>query len=210
VWTGDITYIATQDGWLYLAVVIDLFSRQVVGWAMGERMTRHLVIDALTMAWFRRQPAKGLIFHSDQGSQYASADFQATLRRYGIRGSMSRKGNCWDNAVTETLFGSLKVERLHGMHFETRRQAKDEVVDWLTFYSRKRMHSTWRNRSGAAGAANALSPRKGSGFEGGGSPRCHGLVGPGARTATAFEENHHGPVCRVGRLAGSDDGACPG
>ena len=142
VWTGDITYIATKEGWLYLAVVIDLFSRQVVGWAMGERMTRHLVIDALTMAWFRRQPAKGLIFHSDQGSQYASTDFQATLRRYGIRGSMSRKGNCWDNAVTETLFGSLKVERLHSMHFETRRQAKDEVVDWLTFYSRKRMHST--------------------------------------------------------------------
>jgi putative transposase len=142
VWTGDITYIATQEGWLYLAVVIDLFSRQVVGWAMGERMTRHLVIDALTMAWFRRQPAKGLIFHSDQGSQYASADFQATLRRYGIRGSMSRRGNCWDHAVTETLFGSLKVERLHGMGFETRRQAKDEVVDWLTFYSRKRMHST--------------------------------------------------------------------
>ena len=135
-------YIATQDGWLYLAVVIDLFSRQVVGWAMGERMTRHLVIDALTMAWFRRQPAKGLIFHSDQGSQYASTAFQATLRRYGIRGSMSRRGNCWDNAVTETLFGSLKVERLHGMHFETRRQAKDEVVDWLIFYSRKRMHST--------------------------------------------------------------------
>src|ERR687898_979463 len=142
VWTGDITYIATQEGWLYLAVVIDLFSRQVVGWAMGKRMTRHLVIDALTMAWFRRQPAKGLIFHSDQGSQYASTDFQGTLRRYGILGSMSRRGNCWDNAVTETLFGSLKVERLHGMHFETRRQAKDEVIDWLTFYSRNRMHST--------------------------------------------------------------------
>ena len=96
MWTGDITYIATQEGWLYLAVVIDLFSRQVVGWAMGERMTRHLVIDALTMAWFRRQPAKGLIFHSDQGSQYASTDSQATLRRYGIRGSMSRRGNCWE------------------------------------------------------------------------------------------------------------------
>ena len=133
---------------MYLAVVIDLFSRQVVGWAMGERMTRHLVIDALTMAWFRRQPAKGLIFHSDQGSQYASTDFQATLRRlkvaagYGMRGSMSRRGNCWDNAVTETLFGSLKVERLHDMHFQTRRQAKDEVVDWLTFYNRRRMHST--------------------------------------------------------------------
>ncbi|PWC56806.1 integrase [Azospirillum sp. TSO22-1] len=142
VWTGDITCIATQEGWLYLAVVIDLFSRQVVGWAMGERMTRQLVIDALTMAWFRRRPAEGLIFHSDQGSQYASADFQALLRRHAMRGSMSRKGNCWDNAVTETLFGSLKVERLHGMRFETRRQAKDEVIDWLGFYNRKRMHST--------------------------------------------------------------------
>lgn len=142
VWTGDITYIATQEGWLYLAVVIDLFSRQVVGWALGERMTRQLVIDALTMAWFRRHPAEGVIFHSDQGSQYASSDFQALLRRHGMRGSMSRKGNCWDNAVTETLFGSLKVERLHGMRFETRRHAKDEVIDWLGFYNRKRMHST--------------------------------------------------------------------
>jgi len=142
VWTGDITYIATQEGWLYLAVVIDLFSRQVVGWALGERMTRQLVIDALTMAWFRRRPAEGAIFHSDQGSQYASSDFQALLRRYGMRGSMSRKGNCWDNAVTETLFGSLKVERLHGMRFETCRHAKDEVIDWLGFYNRKRMHST--------------------------------------------------------------------
>lgn len=142
VWTGDITYIATQEGWLYLAVVIDLFSRQVVGWALSERMTRQLVIDALTMAWFRRRPAAGVIFHSDQGSQYASSDFQALLRRCAMRGSMSRKGNCWDNAVTETLFGSLKVERLHGMRFETRRRAKDEVIDWLGFYNRKRMHST--------------------------------------------------------------------
>ena len=142
MWTGDITYIATREGWLYLAVVIDLFSRQVVGWAMGRRMTRHLVIDALTMAWFRRRPAEGLIFHSDQGSQYASGDFQATLRGYAMRGSMSRKANCWDNAVTETLFGSLKVERLHDMRFETRRQAQDEVIDWLAFYNRKRMHST--------------------------------------------------------------------
>jgi putative transposase len=105
-------------------------------------MTRHLVIDALTMAWFRRRPAEGLIFHSDQGSQYASSDFQVTLRGYAMHGSMSRKGNCWDNAVTETLFGSLKVERLHGMSFETRRQAQDEVIDWLAFYNRRRMHST--------------------------------------------------------------------
>ena len=142
VWTGDITYIATNDGWLYLAVIIDLFSRQVIGWSMSERMSRKLVIDALNMAWFRRRPATGLIFHSDRGSQYASGDFQKLLRKYGMTGSMSRTGNCWDNAVTETLFGSLKVERLHGMQFDTRRQAKNEVIDWLLFYNRKRMHST--------------------------------------------------------------------
>jgi len=99
----------------------------------GDRRPDHGVVPA---------PADGLIFHSDQGSQYASADFQALLRRYAMRGSMSRKGNCWDNAVTETLFGSLKVERLHGMRFETRRQAMDEVIDWLGFYNHKRMHST--------------------------------------------------------------------
>jgi putative transposase len=142
VWTGDITYVWTEEGWLYLAVVIDLFSRQVVGFAMSERMTRQLVIDALRMAWFRRRPANGLIFHSDRGSQYASGDFQKQLSAFGMKGSMSRKGDCWDNAVTETLFGSLKVERLHGMRFATRRQAKDEVVDWLRFYNHRRLHST--------------------------------------------------------------------
>jgi len=142
VWTGDITYLWTDEGWLYLAVVIDLFSRQVVGFAMSERMTRKLVIDALRMAWFRRRPASGLIFHSDRGSQYASGDFQKQLSIFGMRGSMSRKGDCWDNAVTETLFGSLKVERLHGMRFATRRQAKDEVIDWLRFYNHRRLHST--------------------------------------------------------------------
>ena len=142
VWTGDITYVWTDEGWLYLAVVIDLFSRQVVGFSMSERMTRTLVIDALRMAWFRRRPAAGLIFHSDRGSQYASGDFQKQLSAFGMRGSMSRKGDCWDNAVTETLFGSLKVERLHGMRFETRRQAKDEVIEWLRFYNYRRLHST--------------------------------------------------------------------
>ena len=141
-WSGDITYIQTDEGWLYLAVVIDLFSRQVVGFSMNERMTRQLVVDALRMAWFRRRPTTGPIFHSDRGSQYASADFQRQLTAFGMRGSMSRKGDCWDNAVTETLFGSLKVERLHGMRFATRRQAKDEVMDWLMFYNGKRLHST--------------------------------------------------------------------
>ena len=109
---------------------------------MHERMTRQLVIDALRMAWFRRCPAWGLIFHSDRGSQYASVDFQKQLKAFGMRGSMSRKGDCWDNAVTETLFGSLKVERLHGMRFGTRREAKDEVMDWLRFYNHRRLHST--------------------------------------------------------------------
>ena len=141
-WSGDITYVWTDEGWLYLAVVIDLFSRQVVGFSMGERMTRALVIDALRMAWFRRRPAPGLIFHSDRGSQYASEDFQRHLAAFGMKGSMSRKGDCWDNAVTETLFGSLKVERLHDMRLATRRQAKDEIMDWLTFYNGKRLHST--------------------------------------------------------------------
>jgi len=141
-WSGDITYIWTDEGWMYLAVVIDLYSRQVVGFSMNERMTRQLVVDALRMAWFRRKPAAGLIFHSDRGSQYASEDFQRELTAFGMKGSMSRKGDCWDNAVTETLFGSLKVERLHGMRFATRRQAKDEVMDWIVFYNAKRLHST--------------------------------------------------------------------
>lgn len=144
VWVGDITYIATDEGWLFLAVVIDLFSRQVVGWSLRENMTRDIVMDALRMAWFRRHPGRqsGLIFHSDRGSQYASHDFRELLEEYDITSSMSRRGNCWDNACSETLFGSLKVERLHGQKFETRRQAKDEVIAWLLWYNSARMHST--------------------------------------------------------------------
>ena len=143
-WAGDITYIATDEGWLFLAVVIDLFNRQVVGWSMSERMTSDLVIDALRMAWFKRRPERsaGLLFHSDRGSQYASFDFRNALRIYGITSSMSRKGNCWDNACSETLFGSLKVERLHGQRFKTRRHAKDEVINWLLWYNQERLHST--------------------------------------------------------------------
>ena len=142
IWTGDVTYIWTDEGWVYLAVVIDLFSRQIVGFSMDRTMTRQLVIDALRMAWFRRRPAPGLVFHSDRGGQYASHDFQKQLAAYGMKGSMSRKGDCWDNAVTETLFGSLKIERLYGMRFATRRAAKDEVMDWMQFYNSKRLHST--------------------------------------------------------------------
>ena len=143
-WVGDITYIATEEGWLFLAVVIDLFSRKVVGWSMRPDMHRDLVIDALSMAWLGRNPGKqtGLIFHSDRGSQYASEDFRKVLEHCSITPSMSRKGNCWDNACAETLFGSLKVERLHGRHFQTIRQAKDEIIAWLLWYNQTRMHST--------------------------------------------------------------------
>ena len=142
-WAGDITYIASEEGWLFLAVVIDLFSRKVVGWSMRPDMHRSLVIDALEMGLFQRRPLKGqLIFHSDRGSQYASDDFRAVLDQHGVMASMSRKGNCWENAVTETLFGSLKVERLHGERFASIRQAKDAVLAWLLWYNRQRMHST--------------------------------------------------------------------
>jgi transposase InsO family protein len=141
-WAGDITYIQTEEGWLYLAVVLDLYSRQVVGWSMQPHMQTSLVADALRMAWFRRRPEPGLIFHSDRGSQYCSQAFQQILAEYGMQSSMSRKGNCWDNAPTESLWGSLKVGRLYGMRFEMRRQAMDEVIDWLTYYNYRRLHST--------------------------------------------------------------------
>ncbi|SIT50855.1 transposase [Paraburkholderia piptadeniae] len=142
VWTSDITYVATAEGWLYLAVIIDLFSRQVVGWSMQPHMKAELVTDALRMAWFRRHPEADVIVHSDRGSQYCSGLFQDTLKAYGMRSSMSRRGDCWDNAPTESLWGSLKVARLHGRHFPTKRAAMDEVVDWLNFYNAHRLHST--------------------------------------------------------------------
>lgn len=142
VYSSDITCIATDQGWLYLAVVMDLFSHQVVGWSMKEHMKTELVLDALRMAWFRRQPGSAAILHSDRGSQYCSHEFQQALKDYGMRSSMSRKGNCWDNAPTESLWGSLKVARVHGRRFETRRQAMDEVMDWLSFYNHRRLHST--------------------------------------------------------------------
>ena len=142
VWSGDITYIATDEGWLYLAAVIDLFSRQVVGWSMQPHMRASLVTDALRMAWFRRHPEPGLIFLSDRGSQYCSGMFQDALSSYGMHSSMSRKGDCWDNAPTESLWGSLKVGRLYGRRFATQREAMDQVIDWPTFYNHRRLHST--------------------------------------------------------------------
>jgi len=144
VWAGDITYIETDEGWLYLAVVLDLFSRQVIGWALAEDLRQELVIDAFQMAWFRcgLKHQAGLLFHSDRGSQYTGEAFQNLLRQCRVQPSMSRKGNCWDNACSETLFGSLKVERLHGQRFATRQQARNEVLDWLHWYNWKRLHST--------------------------------------------------------------------
>ncbi len=141
-WTSDITYIETAEGWLYLAAILDLHSRQVVGWSMQPHMQTSLITDALRMAWFRRQPAPGLILHSDRGSQYCSREFRAQLSDYGMRSSMSRKGDCWDNAPTESLWGRLKVGRLYGRKFATRRQAMDEVIAWLTFYNHRRLHSS--------------------------------------------------------------------
>lgn len=142
VWTTDITYIWTLEGWLYLAVVLDLFSRQVVGWAIDKRMKRRLALDALAMAFWRWKPPPGLLHHSDRVSQYACHDYQKRLIQYGMVASMSRKGNCWDNAPTERFFRSLKSERLSHCRFITRQSAKIEVIDYITYYNSRRLHST--------------------------------------------------------------------
>lgn len=142
-WTSDITYIWTNEGWLYLAVILDLFSRQVIGWAMDKRMTETLVCDALNMALFRRKIKSGLLLHSDRGSQYAAAAFQALLKQHQIVCSMSRKGNCWDNAPTESFFRTLKVECIYQHSIQTREQAKQLIFDYIeVFYNRQRKHST--------------------------------------------------------------------
>ena len=150
VWTSDITYLWTGEGWMYLAIVLDLFNREVVGWSLKPRMTADIVTDALTMAWFRRRPAPGLLHHSDRGSQYASHAFQAKLDGYGMTCSMSRKGNCWDNAPTESWFNSFKNERVHGQVFETREEVKAMAFEYIeVFYNRKRLHSTLGYKSPA-------------------------------------------------------------
>jgi putative transposase len=142
-WGADITYIATDEGWLYLAIVLDFFNREIVGWALKDRLTADLATDALTMGWFRRRPKAGLIHHSDRGVQYASGAFRAKLADYGMRCSMSRKGNCWDNAPTESFFNSLKNERVHGSRYRTRADAKADVFQYIEmFYNRVRRHST--------------------------------------------------------------------
>ena len=141
-YVGDITYLWTQEGWLYLAVVIDLYSRKVVGWSMGSRMKAQLVCDALTMAIWQRRPSAGLVVHSDRGSQYASKAYRRLLKAHGFIGSMSRKGNCWDNAVAESFFGSLKGERVQWKYYQTRKEAQQDVLNYLSmFYNSHRLHS---------------------------------------------------------------------
>jgi len=143
VYVSDITYIHTRKGWLYLAVVIDLCSRKVVGWSMHKRMKATLVCDALKMALWQRRPKPGLIHHSDRGSQYASDIFRQLLKDNEIIGSMSRKGNCWDNAVAESFFGSLKQERVQWYDYRTRHEARQDIVQYISmFYNCYRLHST--------------------------------------------------------------------
>jgi len=142
VWASDITYLWTLEGWHYLAVVMDLFSRQIVGWAMDKRMKTKLTLDALAMAYWRRKPDTGLLHHSDRGVQYACHEYQKRLGQYGMSVSMSRKGDCWDNAPVERFFRSLKSERLASCRFATRKSAELEVLDYITFYNFARLHST--------------------------------------------------------------------
>ena len=140
-WASDITYLWTGQGWLYLAVVMDLYSRRIIGWSMSRRINRHLVLNALNMALGQRRPGDDLIHHSDRGVQYLSDDFQALLKANGITCSMSDKGSCYDNAVVESLFASLKRERIKRRKYRTRDQARADVFDYIErFYNRKRRH----------------------------------------------------------------------
>ncbi len=141
-WVSDITYIWTDEGWLYLAVVMDCYSRKVIGWAISERMTSKLVIDALLMAVWRRKMPSGVIVHSDRGSQYCSLAYQKLLLQYGLISSMSKRGDCYDNAAMESWNHSFKVEAIHGEKFITRAFAKNQVFEYIeVYYNRKRLHS---------------------------------------------------------------------
>ncbi len=149
-WTTDITYLLTDEGWLYLAAIVDLGTRRIVGWAMSERMSAKLVCDALQMAYWRRRPAAGVLMHSDRGSQYASDNYRKLLKQFHMTQSMSRKGNCWDNAPMESFFKTLKVERTHRLQYTSRDQARLDIVNWIEgFYNEKRLHSAIDYRSPA-------------------------------------------------------------
>jgi len=150
VWATDITFLWSNEGWVYLAVVLDLYSRAVIGWAMDTRMDTQLPLRALAMAVARRRPAPGLIHHSDRGVQYASGEYQAELAAHGISCSMSRLGDCWDNAVVESFFATLKKELIHQQRYRTRLQLQNAVFEWIeAFYNRQRRHSTLGYRSPA-------------------------------------------------------------
>jgi putative transposase len=142
-WVADFTYLWTSEGWLYAAVVLDLFSRRVVGWSMHSQMTAQLVTDAMLMAIWRRGPEDALLHHSDQGSQCSSEQFQRLLADHGVTCSMSRSGDCWDNAAMESFFSTLKIERTNRTDYQTRNQARTDVVDYIEcFYNLRRRHST--------------------------------------------------------------------
>ena len=141
VYAGDITYIKTDEGWLYLAIVMDLFSRQIVGWSMADHMKTSLVNDALQMVIQQRKLPRGLLWHTDRGSQYASKEHRDLLVQHGIRQSMSRKGNCWDNAVSESFFHTLKTELTYHHRYSTREQARASIFEYIVFYNRIRIHS---------------------------------------------------------------------
>lgn len=143
VWAGDLTYVWTTEGWLYLAVILDLYSRRVIGWAMGHRLTVDLAEQALTMALANRAPTAGLLHHSDRGSQYAASSYQQMLAAQGLVPSMSRKGNCWDNACVESFFGTLKRELVYHRRYATRDEATQDIFEYIeVFYNRQRRHST--------------------------------------------------------------------
>ena len=148
VWVTDITFVPTRRGWLYVATMVDLFSRRVVGWAMSSRIDQQLVVDTLHMAIKHRRPSPGLIVHSDQGQQYAGSTYRAVLRCHGFVQSMSRKGNCLDNAVAESFFSNLKNELVHHVVFENRDEARAAIFDYMeVFYNRKRLHQSLGFRS---------------------------------------------------------------
>lgn len=143
IWTTDITYIATQEGWLYLAVMLDMYSRRVIGWSMQDRLTDDLVVAAFGAAWLNRRPQAGLIIHSDRGFQYSGQRFREVLVKHACIQSMSATGNCYDNAVTETFFHTLKVELVHRYHFQSRGEARHHIFEYIeSFYNRQRLHST--------------------------------------------------------------------
>lgn len=144
-WAGDITYVPTAEGWLYLAIVLDLFSRRVIGWSMSDRIDQHLVRSAMLMALRTRRPSGALIVHSDRGAQYAAGDYQQLLGDWSVTPSMSRKGNCWDNAPSESFFATLKTELVHHQLYRTREEAQQSIFEYIeVFYNRERLHSALR------------------------------------------------------------------